>query len=229
MFFVKYFFIFFFFFFFFLMIRRPPRSTLFPYTTLFRSAAQRADARHRSSRAVRPEPTRPERRRSDRKSTRLNSSYANISYAVFCLKKKKKQPPVADGRETTDEKMTNHVPACSCLWIDADNSHDNTLGCDPSFSCCAFFFFFNDTATTEIYTLSLHDALPISSNGTVFGVTFARSSTWLATLFSTRSEEHTSELQSRQYLVCRLLLEKKKKRAPRRRDLCKNSSRTSQK
>src|SRR5258707_8495608 len=77
-----------------------------------------------------------------------------------------------------------------------------------------FFFFFNDTATTEIYTLSLHDALPIS-----------RQSVWhcvLSRLYcqrrrgshsgrSRRSEEHTSELQSRQYLVCRLLLEKKKK------------------
>src|SRR3712207_7345262 len=95
-----------------------------------------------------------------------------------------------------------------------------------------FFFFFNDTATTEIYTLSLHDALPISEPipikaaagdlvldpATVAAageraraasglhnaarLTFAR---------ELRSEEHTSELQSRQYLVCRLLLEKKKK------------------
>src|SRR3712207_7223592 len=90
--------------FFFLMIRRPPRSTLFPYTTLFRSAGpssalleligggEDAEIRHlgqaikdgvtaeRISEAPRP---------SDRKSTRLNSSHANISYAVFCLKKKK--------------------------------------------------------------------------------------------------------------------------------------------
>src|SRR6478752_8871990 len=69
--------------FFFLMIRRPPRSTLFPYTTLFRSAApDRALARRR----VPPAGTcRP---RADRKSTRLNSSHGYISYAVFCLKKK---------------------------------------------------------------------------------------------------------------------------------------------
>src|SRR5215204_7235485 len=78
---------------FFLMIRRPPRSTLFPYTTLFRSrpaghprvpAQARFDAR----------PFRGHRRgggRRDRKSTRLNSSHTVISYAVFCLKKKKKQ------------------------------------------------------------------------------------------------------------------------------------------
>src|SRR5258707_5283022 len=78
-----------------------------------------------------------------------------------------------------------------------------------------FFFFFNDTATTEIYTLSLHDALPIYE-------LFAENS-WIQVMLGQgivpeqhhpvagRSEEHTSELQSRQYLVCRLLLEKKKK------------------
>src|SRR5215831_19812513 len=71
--------------FFFLMIRRPPRSTLFPYTTLFRSGDEghAAVAGHRSR-----VPGRPHR---DRKSTRLNSSHLGISYAVFCLKKKKKK------------------------------------------------------------------------------------------------------------------------------------------
>src|SRR5476651_902017 len=71
-------------------------------------------------------------------------------------------------------------------------------------------FFFNDTATTEIYTLSLHDALPISlvKNTTTRGLPFAAGSVF-AMSFSRRSEEHTSELQSRQYIVCRLLLEKK--------------------
>src|SRR3712207_8417950 len=100
------------------MIRRPPRSTLFPYTTLFRSGLSRADAEHafilghhrRESVRQRVEGAGDERCRpsagvaqchaalranekrhakSDRKSTRLNSSHANISYAVFCLKKKK--------------------------------------------------------------------------------------------------------------------------------------------
>src|SRR5216683_7159653 len=84
-------------FFFFLMIRRPPRSTLFPYTTLFRSGAagddpeterrRRACARHSNH----PGPGDPDRR--DRKSTRLNSSHDQISYAVFCLKKKKINAP----------------------------------------------------------------------------------------------------------------------------------------
>src|SRR3712207_7168529 len=98
-----------------------------------------------------------------------------------------------------------------------------------------FVFFFNDTATTEIYTLSLHDALPISRSRPVMRAPMAipaatgiespsmligptmtgswtpspgRLTIWM--FRSRRSEEHTSELQSRQYLVCRLLLEKKK-------------------
>src|SRR3712207_8023132 len=99
--------------------------------------------------------------------------------------------------------------------------------------CCCFFF--NDTATTEIYTLSLHDALPISAaqpwwapvqqvlgqadvvsqplaigEGDAVPVDFPFQLLGLRTGFFLRSEEHTSELQSRQYLVCRLLLEKKK-------------------
>src|SRR3989339_2154144 len=70
-----------------------------------------------------------------------------------------------------------------------------------------FFFFFNDTATTEIYTLSLHDALPIYQH-------YVTSYIWVPPVkghSSSRSEEHTSELQSLTNLVCRLLLEKKKK------------------
>src|SRR2546427_8529100 len=81
-----------------------------------------------------------------------------------------------------------------------------------------FFFFFNDTATTEIYTLSLHDALPIYDKlkvidghevRTIF-IGLDQHNDEL--LFSSRSEEHTSELQSQSNLVCRLLLEKKKKK-----------------
>src|SRR3712207_7634317 len=79
------------FFFFFLMIRRPPRSTLFPYTTLFRSRPVPVGLRSGSRERPRRHPAlaaHHPRRRGDRKSTRLNSSHANISYAVFCLKKK---------------------------------------------------------------------------------------------------------------------------------------------
>src|SRR6476620_12790273 len=70
----------------------------------------------------------------------------------------------------------------------------------------SFFFFFNDTATTEIYTLSLHDALPICAVRCRCHACRGRDHRH----HRRRSEEHTSELQSRQYLVCRLLLEKKK-------------------
>src|SRR5574341_910257 len=138
--------------FFFLMIRRPPRSTLFPYTTLFRSGAP-PGAAARGGRCHRP--THP----LDRKSTRLNSSHQLISYAVFCL----------FGRDAR-----------------------------PRYNL----FFFNDTATTEIYTLSLHDALPI------WCAAGCRSA-WRPVPSAyppARSEEHTSELQSPTNLVCRLLL-----------------------
>src|SRR2546430_13198575 len=87
-----------------------------------------------------------------------------------------------------------------------------------------FFFFFNDTATTEIYTLSLHDALPISfTQAKGFGIpsrariltvkTHLDRNTQFEVTVLSRSEEHTSELQSQSNLVCRLLLEKKKKTA----------------
>src|SRR5258708_23840666 len=82
------------------------------------------------------------------------------------------------------------------------------------------FFFFNDTATTEIYTLSLHDALPISY---VLGLEVSESETRLRRMRPEcieqrlRSEEHTSELQSPDHLVCRLLLEKKKNQSIRTR------------
>src|SRR2546422_11199459 len=94
-------------------------------------------------------------------------------------------------------------------------------------------FFFNDTATTEIYTLSLHDALPISEFVRLFREQFVANAAELDALFEhcqaafeqmdghlseigrpfARSEEHTSELQSRLHLVCRLLLEKKKRKS----------------
>src|SRR5947207_9728854 len=93
------------FFFFFLMIRRPPRSTLFPYTTLFRS--WRPASSCHVGRLARDPVARPRHRRArprrtvpvgtiDRKSTRLNSSHTVISYAVFCLKKKKKKQNITN-------------------------------------------------------------------------------------------------------------------------------------
>src|SRR2546421_3625874 len=110
----------FFFFFFFLMIRRPPRSTLFPYTTLFRSAlrGRRSDSRDTAptdggrarvrSRRGAPSP--------DRKSTRLNSSHDQISYAVFCLKKKKAQRGGA-GPGPTEHRPIAGARAGLRVWI----------------------------------------------------------------------------------------------------------------
>src|SRR5437899_9568960 len=86
---------------------------------------------------------------------------------------------------------------------------------DVRFShCISFVFFFNDTATTEIYTLSLHDALPIWFWRDAGGRARARRARppRRGAPLSPRSEEHTSELQSLRHLVCRLLLEKKKKK-----------------
>src|SRR5229473_7654343 len=80
-----------------------------------------------------------------------------------------------------------------------------------------FFFFFNDTATTEIYTLSLHDALPIITpvrRRSASASGFQPESSTACCAAARRSEEHTSELQSLAYLVCRLLLEKKKQLIP---------------
>src|SRR2546430_15516677 len=84
------------------------------------------------------------------------------------------------------------------------------------FNFPAIFFFFNDTATTEIYTLSLHDALPICvvplTQNQIVRVVAGNGANWkfVGLGWRNRSEEHTSELQSQSNLVCRLLLEKKK-------------------
>src|SRR5215208_467841 len=82
---------------FFLMIRRPPRSTLFPYTTLFRSRGRVAERLHGAFRPAQQAGPR------DRKSTRLNSSHVAISYAVFCLKKKKPPPAQPQPQHPTDQ------------------------------------------------------------------------------------------------------------------------------
>src|SRR5258708_27370832 len=94
--------------------------------------------------------------------------------------------------------MLPHECVLVLLWMDIARGH--------------FLFFFNDTATTEIYTLSLHDALPICPcSRPLIHLDVCCSSVYFHTGL-TRSEEHTSELQSPDHLVCRLLLEKKKKR-----------------
>src|ERR1022692_1585186 len=119
------------------MIRRPPRSTLFPYTTLFRSAHFGAgEGPQGRSRQARGWPI-------DRKSTRLNSSHLVISYAVFCLKKKK-------------QTLGPHRPAHRPLPLEGAGAD-----CSAVEPWSRVFFFFNDGATPETSTLSLPDALPI--------------------------------------------------------------------
>src|SRR5438552_3548946 len=207
---------------------RPPRSTLFPYTTLFRSYRRaRSFSRHfmtiqsRSPRMRRVSGNGWERRRralvssvADRKSTRLNSSHQITSYAVFCLKKKK----------TTVQLHYYPVHSTRTNYSRASVSPLRTRS-------LGHFFFLNATATTEIYTLSLHDALPILSTCAVLLQAFHDDPVKIATdetserqrlgapsprtrLIRGRSEEHTSELQSPDHLVCRLLLEKKKNHRP---------------
>src|SRR6202171_2056960 len=150
----------------------------------------------------------------DRKSTRLNSSHPTISYAVFCLKKKKKEPrrvasPLRDGpSHLGDEKRCDAQTARALLLAVLRLLLEVHLW-------FVFFFFFNDTAPTEIYTLSLPDALPICAHHRVRCRARARHRLALPDpcRAAARSEEHTSELQSHSYLVCRLLLEKQKKKS----------------
>src|SRR2546430_10896293 len=97
------------------MIRRPPRSTLFPYTTLFRSepVPPAAHEQVRGVRAYQPAPGGALRSAGqDRKSTRLNSSHSQISYAVFCLKKKKKKMMYSTPTHCDDVTQSQHVLVC---------------------------------------------------------------------------------------------------------------------
>src|SRR6266576_1188661 len=130
-------------FFFFFMIRRPPRSTLFPYTTLFRSSPGRGSIPTPRRRRSIDAPLEP---REDRKSTRLNSSHVENSYAVFCLKKKRVGEEPEGGEQSENGEG-------------GGGTDDRGAGGDDH--RVAELFFFNETATTEPYTLSLHDALPI--------------------------------------------------------------------
>src|SRR5438552_1888643 len=158
--------------------------------------------------------------RVDRKSTRLNSSHQIISYAVFCLKKKTDR---VDDRRLAWTACRGRAtrPALTFCPI----PHFATR----SARYCGSIFFFNSTAPPEIYTLSLHDALPIYVSvpgkvdpGGSIGIPGAPDgpATTIAPppgigRGSGRSEEHTSELQSPDHLVCRLLLEKKNRQSGR--------------
>src|SRR5438309_4274713 len=91
------------------MIRRPPRSTLFPYTTLFRSLRVAERAAPQDAVGAPPEDGLTGIRLLDRKSTRLNSSHSSISYAVFCLKKKKKKKKEHAYRTHSNQQTVQHV------------------------------------------------------------------------------------------------------------------------
>src|SRR5579885_3191375 len=96
----------------------------------------------------------------DRKSTRLNSSHVSISYAVFCLKKKSiARLPTPQRLTYAKEKETRTTSLKRVIAMLKNKSILSQYGVDSE--ALVGFFFFNDTATTEIYTLSLHDALPI--------------------------------------------------------------------
>src|SRR6266481_4065265 len=180
-------------FFFFLMIRRPPRSTLFPYTTLFRSLLAEGCDAHRFERSfvacggdVRSEE---------------HTSELQSQFHLVC-------------RLLLEKKKDHHARAwaCSCN-VCPDHASAPCLGIlrELIISRCqdrrGAIFFFIDTATTEIYTLSLHDALPISPGWISACQCICPKSA--DSRIRERSEEHTSELQSQFHLVCRLLLEKK--------------------
>src|ERR1035441_9572198 len=172
------------------MIRRPPRSTLFPYTTLFRSTRERM---YSSTMCLLPM---NQIFRDIHRSEEHTSELQSLRHLVCRLLLEKKNPSRTRRPARVREKRAPAIgtkPAAS-----------------TSLSSCSLssYFFFNDTATTEIYTLSLHDALPISAD--------LQRPRWRTVESAdrrscVRSEEHTSELQSLRHLVCRLLLEKKKK------------------
>src|SRR5215469_8913163 len=135
------------------MIRRPPRSTLFPYTTLFRSAPTA-----RSDRSRRPASARRCWRRSEEHTSELQSRRDLVCRLLLEKKKRRSR----DGSEArVRRKMYRFLPQTA--WHNARGWDFQfwRLTSQAHYGGGYFFFFFNDTATTEIYTLSLHDALPI--------------------------------------------------------------------
>src|SRR5438034_1050199 len=196
-------------------MRPRPTSTLFPYTTLFRSRRQpvrppRPPGHHRAGR-----PPVPPRSRRDRKSTRLNSSHTVISYAVFCLKKKKAITEYLHDVARYRALIATHYHKLAQVVATLPRRRNYRVLVQELDGYVIFLhnFFSTDAATTYINTLSLHDALPISPPASPTPAPprspSSRSTASPAPL-PPRSEEHTSELQSHSDLVCRLLLEKKK-------------------
>src|SRR5215204_5542447 len=183
-------------FFFFLMIRRPPRSTLFPYTTLFRSPPE---SRAHAAQHLVP-PVAPELLRRSEEHTSELQSHSDLVCRLLLEKKKHEQPAQHVDRPLVVADLPDRIVLRLALRL-----RPQARFAPP------YFFFFNDTATTEIYTLSLHDALPIRGHHHRQAAA-RRHPPAHRRREGHRSEEHTSELQSHSDLVCRLLLEKKKKK-----------------
>src|SRR3990170_6599819 len=188
------------FFFFFLMIRRPPRSTLFPYTTLFRSLVLDAFEEFIGRLGV----VRRVFHGVDRKSTRLNSSHQIISYAVFCLKKKRRM----SGRRRVRRRV------CGCGRVGGCGRGRRRMRGRRRvrrrvWVCgrvCVFFLMIRRPPRSTLFP---YTTLFRSSSGIddMIGADSALLADYIPTAAG-RSEEHTSELQSPDHLVCRLLLEK---------------------
>src|SRR5438309_647101 len=209
---------------FFFVTPRPPRSTLFPYTTLFRSTYSFFGP---SNNNCAPEPTSTQTVTilSDRKSTHLNSSHSSTSYAAFSSKNNSDTNNAqADG---TCEPFTisKASPTITTVASPATGTDRRAVGRylhrryrqvfrpgygDQRRSGRPPHFFFRDTPATQIYTLSLHDALPIYLLLLRPQQQQLRAGAHLHPDgdHPVRSEEHTSELQSQFHLVCRLQLEK---------------------
>src|SRR5476649_893374 len=137
------------------MIRRPPRSTLFPYTTLFRSAANAPGTEILALRFASDGPGRSEEHTSE-----LQSHSDLVCRLLLEKKKRRRSSTVQASRNCNKRRFMRARGRC---WYRLCCMATNRYSCSPP-TYSAFFFFFNDTATTEIYTLSLHDALPISNH-----------------------------------------------------------------
>src|ERR1019366_3983252 len=135
------------------MIRRPPRSTLFPYTTLFRSHRWIHTGYH--GRSI----WHAGRYRSEEHTSELQS-LTNLVCRLL-LEKKKKHLPIRSEEKTSELQSLTNIAYRPTMYQTSDRCCSNGAPPASARGARVFFFFFNDTATPEIYTLSLHDALPI--------------------------------------------------------------------
>src|SRR5215510_13360351 len=188
------------------MIRRPPRSTLFPYTTLFRSP-RRAGASSSPSRGAVPGRSSPSTAR-DRKSTRLNSSHVATSCAVFCLKTKKiLRMLYLTCKKTKHPPCKKPNPSNPWLTVGEWLSLVEHMVRDQGVGGFFFFLMIRRPPRSTLFPYTTLVRLRHADVDARVGIDAGHPA---PRQHGRRSEEHTSELQSRGQLVCRLLLEKKK-------------------